>query len=478
MCSSPIRIKNRARSMYVGCKAYVTVPCGHCADCNKSAVSEMHTRAYMESLDCLESDGFMWFDTLTYDDDNLPHIDDFDDSCLLPLHDNFSCFNNDHLTLALKRLRRSWSHKIRMFIVPEYGNDDRFTHRPHYHCLFYVYGGKPQDFGVLLQRSWSYGFTDYCNPFNNQPLSHFLINKSANAQRVVGYISKYISKIYSFLEVVRNRLDFVKDVCPTLYRKIMPRRRLSIGFGLSAIIRHADEVLTKDTISYNEGIMPVCFKLNKYYVRSLYQYLTKDDLGHRRWIFKAVASPYLMRKADNDINDRVDKYKDLITSSYISKLESEFFNALLYGRSLYDLATYDLYFRDRLFTSEDIDCNSLSRLVCSEAFAKMATVSQSRVFHVPDGDFGLSECYLLTDVACTYSDAIHTLYDKDISNIHVDKVELGNLNIITDNYLYEWRNFDALIGLLHTIALRSSKFNDKAEHFCANNINKLKSLKR
>ena len=197
MCLAPIKIKIKSKriSQNHSQKLWIEVPCGHCAECMQLKRDQWYLRNYWHSKECFDKGGYVLFDTLTYDDEHLPHISDFFPE-VKGTNLDYSCFCYDHYKnfmkrlrtnlcrgafepeyLEMKRLRNERKHysrkskeyadltyeiecldgirktfpvakSLNAFCVTEYGDegyyrDDRgrmrkATFRPHYHLLFYV----------------------------------------------------------------------------------------------------------------------------------------------------------------------------------------------------------------------------------------------------------------------------------------------------------------------------------------------------
>ena len=182
MCLNPKKIRNPAKrlSMYGGQPLYFNVPCGNCADCKKKKRLEWRFRAYHHINNIINRGGYVYFDTLTYDEDHVPHLSDFIslDSFVPSLIEqrngisvgiqDFTCFCHSHWKNFLKNLRRQLDYhyngcKFDYFLTSEYGTKEGFTHRPHYHILFFVHDSSkihPLDFSKVIKKCWDYGRTD------------------------------------------------------------------------------------------------------------------------------------------------------------------------------------------------------------------------------------------------------------------------------------------------------------------------------
>ena len=131
MCLNPIQIYNRSEKIsFRGQALLYTVPCGKCSECKKQKSNEYTLRSYFEYKDTITKGGFVYFDTLTYNDQYLPK--DY----------GISHFRRADIILFLKELRVYLSRagyevkdNIKYFITSEYGG---ITHRPHYHVLFFI----------------------------------------------------------------------------------------------------------------------------------------------------------------------------------------------------------------------------------------------------------------------------------------------------------------------------------------------------
>lgn len=144
----------------------VPFPCGKCKACRMAKKMEWVTRLNLEGL--AHSD--IAFVTLTYAPEHVPS--------------DYS-LNPHHLTLFLKRLRRSLSYhgfkdKIRYYAVGEYGEKRQ---RPHYHLILF---GLPQRFFHFVTDCWGKGRVDCQVP---------LVRESV-ARYVSGYVLKKFNKLY------------------------------------------------------------------------------------------------------------------------------------------------------------------------------------------------------------------------------------------------------------------------------------------
>ena len=213
MCYSPINIINpskyvslRYRDRYV-----MQVPCGKCAACRTAKSNEWTYRLYQHALDTFHN-GFVLFDTLTYNKESLPHISDYVD--ISPAVD-FPCFSSYDLRLFVadlrQRCKRQYKSNFSYFIASEYGTSENHLHRPHYHALFFVNGSiKPLEFSRLVAAAWHRGRTDGI-PFRspNHVLDNVFDSMSAGALRSLKYVCKYIQKDCTFQKNINETFGYI-----------------------------------------------------------------------------------------------------------------------------------------------------------------------------------------------------------------------------------------------------------------------------
>lgn len=140
-CYHPITIANPALvKNNVFNKTTITVPCGHCHSCKETKKLGWFVRLYYEWRYCEDNNGFALFETLTYNQEHLPHFlrQYFPHTKLYP------CFSTRDIQLYLKRLRKALSKlyspelvrgHVKYFLSMELGSR---TLRPHYHVVFFV----------------------------------------------------------------------------------------------------------------------------------------------------------------------------------------------------------------------------------------------------------------------------------------------------------------------------------------------------
>ena len=224
MCLNPIHIRNRSKYFNRNTlhKTAFDVPCGQCAECLAAKRNEYYFRSYYQALDCWEHGGYCLFDTLTYNNENVPHINDYitDPDLRFDESENFTCFDYRDIRYFFVRLRRYLSYhgfspekNLKYFLCSEYGEDPRYTHRPHYHVMFYVYDNSidPIMLSKAVDKCWQKGITDGA-PYQG---SSYVLNKRVfwkgadelHMRSVCNYIGKYMTKDSEFSKTVKDRME-------------------------------------------------------------------------------------------------------------------------------------------------------------------------------------------------------------------------------------------------------------------------------
>lgn len=395
MCLYPLTIRNPTKvvNTYGGQLLRMNVPCGRCAECLKAKRNEWYVRTHYEMMNTFAKGGYVYFDTLTYAPEYLPMLSHFIDLDKYGLSD-FSCFNHQHFKLFLKRLRRMIAYHygvkkdaFRYFLTTEYGEDDRYTHRPHYHILFFVYADiEPLNFSQMVADCWQYGRTDGF-PFKPAPYVYqhvygkdcgFGSNKDfKTTSSVCMYVSKYITKSSKFCKKLEKRLSFIKqqlmkyyangsksltdedrELIDDLRRNIDMFHRQSQGFGVSYLedmtptqlmFLAEDKVVMQD-----RNAIVKTYPMPMYYKRKLYYELKKHDDNTYFWqLTEAGLSHYFDAKV-RKFDSVVLKYMDIVRNCKNQDLINKFFT-LLDDRDIRDYVLYVQYYQGRHRDSDAIN---------------------------------------------------------------------------------------------------------------------------
>ena len=226
-CLSPISIFNN--SDYVNLDSWDVkrkVSCGKCSYCQFTKQTEYAIRGYYEFLECLKDNGYVYWDTLTYDDAKG-----------LPYAYGIPCFRKKdvqdfirYLRLDLKRNYGFDDGSFRYLVVSEYG--DQFG-RPHYHIMFFVHDPcltlELLHSKILEHWRSRHGNTD----FHNEPSGRVLTSQAA-----IYYVTKYLGKLDVRLDNLYKKLNgkIVDDGGSPLSKRVFNEffqtwQLHSLGFG-------------------------------------------------------------------------------------------------------------------------------------------------------------------------------------------------------------------------------------------------------
>ena len=230
MCYQPLHIVNRSDKMYrnISYPFSLYVPCGQCVECFKQKTNEWQLRIEYEAKETYANNGTILFDTLTYDDDHLPTIKKIarKEHIILPPSEDFniSCFYYkdfkkfvDRLRTRLRNTDLDLTDKLSYYLCSEYGEDDRFTHRPHYHILFFIKkkfdNEQLKQFSHLINECWYCGITDGIDRKTEYKfLKDNVINSFTSMVKLGNYLSKYVLKDLNFQEQYSKRKSKLKHL--------------------------------------------------------------------------------------------------------------------------------------------------------------------------------------------------------------------------------------------------------------------------
>lgn len=389
MCRKPINITNRAKDLYLnGTQPYkFSVPCGSCDECEKSKCQEYTFRSYYETQSTFDAGGYIYYDTLTYDNEHLPHLSDHLDTIVKGSEFDYPCFSRRNFRLFYQRLKQNIKNRfgdipLGFFATSEYGEDERYTHRPHHHILLFVKSDKINwiDLSKLVSDAWFYGRTNgvkYCPMVEVQkhvykPGSSIFVNDTV-MQRVCSYVSKYVVKDSEFIRVVDARF---KAVCQHLYgsnykanpdckvikSEIYPFHRQSSGFG-SDFLRYTplELIEAKELIRIpNKNSVWSFMVIPQYLRRKIYYKLVRNADGTLKWELNDAGVQHNQRYVFDKINNVANMYRNWYDSLHtICPTKCDTYRQsvidLLNGRSWFDFATYLVCYRGRILSKSQFE---------------------------------------------------------------------------------------------------------------------------
>lgn len=300
MCTSPYKynVKYRSVRTYYNCDTII-IPCGKCEECISAKKSSMHLRAFFQHVQTLVNGGYMFFETLTYNDQHLPtmlfdiknpwELSKVDKSSPdwspqptkvslpYPDYDDVQNFwkrlrSNSHRYLAHRRGIKPFSKKglqildsiagnLKYICCTDFGKEN---HRPHYHfalwCNLPLF---PTELKLLLNKSWrgidfvpddsqrtlvysdkDLGMLDEIyslrkSPRSDLPVSSLEYNTITSLDlHAVGYTTKYLTKSDSSEQWHREQLNLGKD--DKLPSELVPRVICSSNLGYD-VFKHYDK---------------------------------------------------------------------------------------------------------------------------------------------------------------------------------------------------------------------------------------------
>lgn len=365
MCLKPLYIRNPTRRLVNGTKFMIQVPCGKCAECCENKQREWQFRTYHEVNSAFANNHYVYVDTLTYSDEHLPKLSSVLDIEKYGMHD-ISCFNNKHYQDFLKRLRRRLErivkgYKLRYFMTSEYGVNEQYTKRPHYHIMFFLPNEiPPLVFSKIVSDCWYYGRTE---GIKYKPLPHvaknvfgydigFGIRKSPkDVIKISRYICKYVTKDMYYNKTLLYKLNYVrKHVDEETFKFVRSSldmiHRQSIGFGLT-FLNTIDNNEYVDFVTIEDDTKIVArMRLPQYYTRKLYYDLKKRDDKTYFWELNKLGLELLETK----IVKTTDNFYNQLHTDYFNMCpdKQQIIDNLLGNKTLYDVSIYNCLYKDRL----------------------------------------------------------------------------------------------------------------------------------
>ena len=370
MCIRPISIKNTKLHFDVRIdKASLQVPCGHCWQCDLQKKNSWRARAIAEYL-AYASNGFsVFYYTLTFNDEHLPH------------YHGMPCFDKKLVQKFLKRIRFSLTHEInpvnfKYILTSEFG--DKFG-RPHHHVMFFLNTAyDSHKFYKLIEKNWAKG------RYNFGFIEPGDYNGVVNSSQAVDYVTKYITKssyfeyekfknIYesnlaNFTVVDEDSLSQVelqanedsKQRENSLYKNSLPFHLQSVGFG-----RYLDNYVTNDNLLRNTVTLPTYkgikdFPIPLYTLRHFCYDSEINEHGNISYVLNSLGQKIKLAKSDTCVNaselalqETFKMVNDFSLSSHpiLSKLFSnvddfqEHIFYLLNGATFRDVAIYSMFYR-------------------------------------------------------------------------------------------------------------------------------------
>lgn len=435
--------------------------CGECFQCLEDKSKESTYRSYWQAKETFDKGGYVIFDTLSYNDKSLPHINE-----VLNLNDedNFSCFRNSDYTNFMKllriKLKRQYGngHKLSMLTTGEYGTDDNYidehgrlrkaTFRPHYHLIVnYTCDNinnriKPYKLSLLISECWTHGRTDGVKYkglqyFNKKRLFTEQNPYNLNLTR---YVCKYVEKESKYAQLIKYRCNKIlkskglignlnyydKLEANKIKNAIRQHKRTSNNYGSYALkYLDKDKLINNSIVTYPDT--KYVFKtlpLPLYYKRKLFMKLFYYNVGkniHAKWEYTKEGEQYKLGQIKQEYNSLKLKYTNLFINSNNTTIKS-----LLNNRSIDEFINYLMFYKNRPYTNK---------------LWKTEDILNNINLETNDYYYNYSTAKDFTDYG-----------DRYISRNPIEQnnklIKINSLKLINDKYSTKFENFDKLYALL------------------------------
>lgn len=499
MCKTPIRIYNRKKYVNLAdFDVFMEVPCGKCVECEYQRQSEYALRAYNEYLECMQDGGFVYFDTLTYNERMLPKF--LGRPCFRMSDVQRFMVNIRH---ALDRVYHLPKEVFRYLVVSEYGHEHK---RPHYHVVFFVHTNliSVEDFHALIFQTWTkklkYGNTDLRNAAD--PLAG-----ECNGLGAIYYVTKYVTKEDDYVvEALNDTSDVLdkrfphasKEFRKKILKRFRPFHNQSIGFGSSLIYnpltmfgeRIIEDTEQKNNVKHGFATMPCKNNPKKdmplplYYKRKLFYSVVYDIKDRKRcWVRNELGQDYAAEVEERILDKmtlttynyltNIDNYVQLLEDDYKSEADKRGFistlnkmvtpddkgnylpsiRSLFADRNVRIYCNYLRYFRGRYITSLDTADD----------------IASDRIYNDT------------ADVNPTVTISLNPLWSDDKFQKKIDRGYYNDNSVNQDSFP-EFRDFDTIYNFLHFVKCKLSMMyteseNNIREQKRANSERKLQTLK-
>lgn len=346
-------IYNKSKTIsYRGFALLNSVPCGQCSECQERKANDYMVRTYYEWLSCIQSGGFVYFDTLTYNNKHLPK------DCGI-VH-----FSKEHIISFIKKLRvylrrKKFRTDFKYFITSEYGG---LKHRPHYHLLIFNYDPRLTCFRLwyFIHKSWIYGFTDVCSKAPKRVL---------NNRAALSYVAKYIVKDQEYQTVIDKRIEKLASsgLANSILKHIddyKPFHLQSNGLGAD-VLSHVSiqQIFERGALTLPDKLhITKDYCIPQYILRKLFYYTIKreeiDKDGNKvprySWHLTELGIQYKKAQLERVIDKKVQSYQTICKNlpqfhcnNYDVDSVRALINNYLDGRSLRDFCIYILVYRNK-----------------------------------------------------------------------------------------------------------------------------------
>lgn len=236
----------------------VYVPCGKCIQCLNRRAKSWEIRSVFELLESSKSCCV----TLTYNDENLPTIDNkqvLDDEILDIPDEKCGIFNYKDVQDFIKRIRKHFNFKrdIKYICSCEYGGSG--TLRPHYHLILFNFC--PDD--LKLYKKTDKGTVLFKSKFLDEKWSKGFVDVGKADLQSCRYISQYCCK--GLLKERKCDSSFNKKILKLKNSLSRECLHSSLGIGLRRFKRNFHNFIAAGCIRYGK----FTYAIPRYFLRKL-----------------------------------------------------------------------------------------------------------------------------------------------------------------------------------------------------------------
>lgn len=419
MCLNPIKIHNNRRDFYRALHpSDLYVPCGTCSECLDIKRSEYSLRAVYEAKRWSKFVMLLF----TYSDQSMPYL--YYD------HDHIMCHYMPHISDMIDIVRRKYGKDNFAYLIgAEYGVDEQYTQRPHYHGLFMLSDSiDPAEFTEFCRKvwtgadyykdkyqsySWKYGNLGFMFPSaNDVKLGKHLCR---DAVKSAFYCAKYCVKQLGFINkplVIKIKYDKQSRTI----RDSTPRAMCSRGFGRNMVDDKSFDLsngtvlnpLTRCLQPIPRSILDmVCYK------RWFNGRVSKVYDIYGNLVTKKDGTPVLRRLYEREYTDEYEKFKMANLNKMISEKANDYKQfcdcAVLTDRAARELAIYHYVYKS-----------------VPLAALKTSGVNPSEMF----SEQSYTRMYYITKIARYIDNCKHVAWDIEHYDVVYDPVEIRSVSHI------------------------------------------------
>lgn len=474
MCLNPVNMVSRSKYVDLSrigmSSAMNTFNCGKCAECKQQMKNEYYYRAKAQYDATIAKNGFVYWDTLTYNQKNVP-VYEPDKGLVRGLENKtdkgmFTFDRRDYVKF-MKRLRINLARagyeikdNLKYFFVSEYGG---LTHRPHYHFVFYI--TIPEMTASIMNefvvKSWQLGIND---------IEKTPEQKVINGFGAINYVSKYVVKDDEYLKVI-DKYCKKYGIDEDDYKLLKPFHRQSVGFGEDIINQNdyqflfeTGKMILTDQTGYHEVTIPMYIK------RKLWYKLVKNADGTLRWILNKEGQKQFKASAQLKVQKMADRFESLYNSidtfvddKSIIDIKTEIEDRME-NRSFYDLAVYSYFYKGKVVTDRSV-LPSVNQMM-SAKFEYQSNDYPSLIKYSKDNDIEFGDLLIKED------NGFATLEGEFISfDTFKNRYELCQ-----DDFI-EFKHFDYILTLLSRVSRKISRMKEDDYNKRQAIKNRLRTLK-